>query len=171
MRTPGLLIAGAGSWCFVFSLRQFSKSDSPFTFPVFSSRSLLSPTFSLLPGWRTGNALDVVRHSSEQHFIAAFCSAAAVSIVTFLNGASRRPETLFPGPGFPQGGRRPIDAVISVLTVLPRPTEKAVASRTRTPPGMVVRVALVLGILDGVPFGWRMRLPGNFRRWKTLSIG
>jgi hypothetical protein len=114
MRTPGLLIAGAGSWCFVFSLRQFSKSDSPFTFPVFSSRSLLSPTFSLLPGWRTGNALDVVRHSSEQHFIAAFCSAAAVSIVTFLNGASRRPETLFPGPGFPQGGRRPIDAVISV---------------------------------------------------------
>jgi hypothetical protein len=111
MPTPGLLIAGADSWCFVFSLLQFSKSDLLITSQVFSSHSLLSPTFSLLPGWRTGNALDVARHSSEQHFIAAFCSAGAVSIVTFLNGASRRPETLFPGPGFPPGGRRPIDAV------------------------------------------------------------
>ena len=57
------------------------------------------------------------------------------------------------------------------LTVLPRPTEKTVASRARTAPRMVVRVALVLGTLNGVPFGWRMRLPGNFRRWKTLSSG
>src|ERR1700676_5646334 len=87
------------------------KSDFLFTSRVFFSRSLLLPTFSLPPGWRTGNALDVARHSSEQHFIAAFCSAGAVSIVTFLNGAFRRPETLFPGPGFPPGGRRPIDAV------------------------------------------------------------
>jgi hypothetical protein len=111
MPAPGLLIAGAGLWCFVFSLLQFLKSDLLFTSRVFSSRSLLSPTFSLPPGWRTGNALDVARHSSEQRFIAAFCSAGAVSIVTFLNGASRRPETSFPGPSFPPGGRRPIDAV------------------------------------------------------------
>jgi hypothetical protein len=111
MRTPGLLIAAAGWWCLVFSLLQFSKSALLFTSRVFSSHSLLSPTFSLLPGWRIGNALDVDRHSSERHFIAAFCSADAVSIVTFLNGASRRPETLFPDPSFPPGGRRSIDAV------------------------------------------------------------
>ena len=111
MRTPGLLIAGAGSWCLVFSLLQCSKSDLLFSSLVFSSRSLLSPTFSLLPGWRTGNALDVARHSSERHFIAVFYSVGAVSIVTFLNGVSRRPETLFPGPSSPPGGRRPIDAV------------------------------------------------------------
>jgi hypothetical protein len=111
MRTPGLLTAGAGSWWSVFSLLQFSKSDLLFTSRVFSSRSLLLPIFSLLPGWRTGNALDAARHSSERHFIAAFCSAGVVSIVTFLSGASRRPETLFPGPSFPLGGRRPIDAV------------------------------------------------------------
>ena len=111
MPARGLLIAGAGLWGFVFSLLQFLESDLLFTSRVFFSRSLLLPTFSLPPGWRTGNALDVARHSSEQHFIAAFCSAGAVSIVTFLNGVSRRPETLFPGPSFPPGGRRPIDAV------------------------------------------------------------
>jgi hypothetical protein len=111
MRTPGLLIAAGVWWCLVFSLLQFSKSDLLFTYRVFSSHLLLSPTFSLLPGWRIGNALDVARHSSERHFIGAFCSAGVVSIVTFLSGVSRRPETLFPGPSFPPDGRRPIDAV------------------------------------------------------------
>jgi hypothetical protein len=29
----------------------------------------------------------------------------------------------------------------------------------------------VLGTLNSLPFGWRTRLPGNFRRWRTLSSG
>src|ERR1700675_707057 len=63
------------------------------------------------------------------------------------------------------------DQSMQSLTVLPRPTEKTVASRARTAPRMVVRVALVLGTVNGVPFARRMRLPGNFRRWTTLSSG
>lgn len=113
MQTPGPLIAGAGPWCFVFSSPQFLKFDLPFTSLVFSSRSPLLPTFSLPPGWRTGSALDAARRFSEQHFIAAFCSAGAVSTVTFPNGACRRPEMLFPDPSFPLGGRQLISEIIS----------------------------------------------------------
>ena len=62
------------------------------------------------------------------------------------------------------------DQSMQSLTVLPRPVEKAVASRARTAPRMVVRVALVLGtLMNGAPFGMRMRLPGNLRRRTTLS--
>jgi hypothetical protein len=57
------------------------------------------------------------------------------------------------------------------LTVLPGPTEKTVAARARTAPRMIVRGALVLGTLNSVPFGRRMRLPGDSRRWRTLSSG
>jgi hypothetical protein len=63
------------------------------------------------------------------------------------------------------------DQSMQSLTVLPRPTEKTVASRAGTVPKMMVRVALVLRTLNGVHFGWRMRRPGSFRRWKTLSSG
>ena len=113
MHMPGPLIAGAASWCFVFSSPQFLKFDLRFTSRVFSSHSPLSPTFSLPPGWRTGNALDAVRRFSEQHFIAAFYSAGAVSTVTFPNGACRRPEILFLDPSFPPGGRQLISEIIS----------------------------------------------------------
>src|ERR1700732_3785536 len=63
------------------------------------------------------------------------------------------------------------DQSMQSLTVLPRPTEKTVASRAGTVPKMMVRGALVLRTLNGVHFGWRMRRPGSFRRWKTLSSG
>src|SRR5258705_8767116 len=62
------------------------------------------------------------------------------------------------------------DQSMQSLTVLPRPTEKTMASRVWTAPRTVVRVALVLGtLMNGAPFARRMRLPGNFRRCRSLS--
>jgi hypothetical protein len=111
MRTPGPLIAGAGGWCFVCSSGQCLNSDSPFSFQGFSLPLPLLLTFLFPCGWQTGNALDAGKRSFGPHFIAAFCSGGAVSIVTFPNGASRRPEILFPGPDFPLGGRSPMSEV------------------------------------------------------------
>ena len=110
---PGPLIAGVASWCFVFSSPQFLKFDLRFTSRVFSSHSPLSPTFSLPPGWRTGSALDAARRFSEEHFIVAYCSAGAVSTVTFPNGAYRRPEILFLDPNFPLDGRQLFSEITS----------------------------------------------------------
>src|ERR1700688_1727355 len=63
------------------------------------------------------------------------------------------------------------DQSMQSLTVLPRPTEKTAVSRAWPAPKTVVRGALVLRTLNGVPFGRRMSLPGNFRGRMTLSSG
>jgi hypothetical protein len=64
---------------------------------------------SLLPGWRTGNALAADRHFIAGHFIAASFLAVVVSIVIFLNGASRKLETSYLDRDFRLGGQLPIN--------------------------------------------------------------